>query len=253
MSTYVGKGITITTNFDVAAKIPLDSRTIVDNESDLSALANAYEGLLVYVKNKKKLYQCKALTPEIEWGPVDAEVSARTLALSSVNVNSPSLMMQKNGADFFPIVHDKYVVDNNKKDLATRLAAINTTITNLQNTVNDVKNSIKQEIQGDLDDLLEQIDEAKATIDKEVANLNKTINTSITNMQNTIDSKMAQIDKTFEEKLKEIESTVSSLETDIENRISSIMNNVDKIILTQNQLDDFMKQINANLTALNSL
>lgn len=57
---FFGKGITVASGFDLGAKAPLDSRSIVHTieERDAHVTGNrAYEGMLVYVVADKKTYQ----------------------------------------------------------------------------------------------------------------------------------------------------------------------------------------------------
>lgn len=59
-NTYLGKNTTLPFSFDLQAKVPLDSRQIVPVYAGLEALVNnnaAYEGMIVYVEEKKKTYQ----------------------------------------------------------------------------------------------------------------------------------------------------------------------------------------------------
>ena len=56
---HYGKGIPVTSGFDLGAKSPLDSRMVVDNFEELQLHIDgnrAYEGMLVYVNSEKKLY-----------------------------------------------------------------------------------------------------------------------------------------------------------------------------------------------------
>jgi hypothetical protein len=58
-NTHYGKGIPITSGFDLGAKSPLDSRMVVANFEELQLHVDgnrAYEGMLVYVNSEKKLY-----------------------------------------------------------------------------------------------------------------------------------------------------------------------------------------------------
>lgn len=60
MSEYYGKGITVASGFDLGAKAPLDSRSVVNTiaERDAHVTNNrAYEGMIVYVIEDKKTYQ----------------------------------------------------------------------------------------------------------------------------------------------------------------------------------------------------
>lgn len=55
-----GKGILVASGFDLGAKSPLDSRSVVNTIAERNAHAinnRAYEGMLVYVKENKITYQ----------------------------------------------------------------------------------------------------------------------------------------------------------------------------------------------------
>lgn len=101
-----GKGITITTGFDVSTQLPLDSRTVVGSMDDLANISKSviYEGLLVFVIEEDKLYQWKrslledgTLSKEYGWGPIEAEVSTKEIRnKQEIDFNNtPPLMMQK--------------------------------------------------------------------------------------------------------------------------------------------------------------
>ena len=56
---HYGKGIPITSGFDLGAKSPLDSRMVVANFEELQLHVDgnrAYEGMLVYVETDGKIY-----------------------------------------------------------------------------------------------------------------------------------------------------------------------------------------------------
>ena len=59
MSEHFGKGIPLASGFDLGAKIPLDSRSVVDYDSELQehiTSNRAYAGMRVFVKETKTLY-----------------------------------------------------------------------------------------------------------------------------------------------------------------------------------------------------
>ena len=65
-------GISILSGFALNSKKPLDSRTVVDNYSNLSELVNAgaaYVGMMVYVNStdEQKVYICKDNTGNGVW------------------------------------------------------------------------------------------------------------------------------------------------------------------------------------------
>ena len=138
----LGTGITITTGFDLTTKKPLDSRTVVNNIGQLRALPEdrVYKGLLVHVVDEDKLYQWKKSVddsgqvildkdgnPVYDWGPIEAEVSAKEVEDVDYS-KTPSLLLQKNKQNFFPVTHEKYVVDDKGKNLTDKLSEKQETI-----------------------------------------------------------------------------------------------------------------------------
>jgi hypothetical protein len=63
-------GIQVSTNFDLASQVPLDSRIIVSNQSERNALATnnqAYAGMIVYVTGENKYYYYNTSNQWIEF------------------------------------------------------------------------------------------------------------------------------------------------------------------------------------------
>jgi hypothetical protein len=63
-------GIQVSTNFDLASQVPLDSRIIVSNQSERNALATnnqAYAGIIVYVTGENKYYYYNTSNQWIEF------------------------------------------------------------------------------------------------------------------------------------------------------------------------------------------
>ena len=127
-----GNGISITTGFDVATQLPLDSRTVVQTQADLENISDSikYEGLLVFVVDQNKLYQWKqelledgTYTPDYRWEPIESEISAKKIEdVSELDLdNIKSLQMQKNKVDFFPITHEKFIYNENGETLFDEL------------------------------------------------------------------------------------------------------------------------------------
>lgn len=66
-------------SYKLQAKYPLDTRTVVDLESDLDLLVSeggAYEGMMVYVKEKKAIYQFNGID---DWVKVEITDTVYTL------------------------------------------------------------------------------------------------------------------------------------------------------------------------------
>ena len=270
----LGKGITITTGFDVAAQIPLDARTVVDDLTALRAIPASivHLGLTVFVTSENKSYQWKSNINDdgstyIGWGVVESEISSKAVSLlSEINfANTPSYIMQKNKANFFPIVNENYIYDNNRTALPNKyqtktdnaLKTTNKTITGAVNEINtkmaDSISQFEKEIQGTLADLDKEVEQMKSDTQKEMDALEKEINTTMSSMQTNMQNNMNQMDATFANKMKEIDQKIAGLEDDIAAEVANITGNVSNVILTNAQIDDFMKQINANLTAVNGI
>ena len=71
-----GNGITLASGFDLGAKAPLDSRYTVAKFEDLQAHVDgnrAYEGMLVYVEEDKKVYQYTLIVIDEETGDTELQ------------------------------------------------------------------------------------------------------------------------------------------------------------------------------------
>ena len=270
----LGKGITVTAGFDVAAQIPLDARTVVD---DLTALNNiprdiTYLGLTVFVVSENKVYQWKTVTADdgsnyIGWGPIDSEIGTKEISfLTEIDFkNTPSLLLQKNKKDFFPIVHEKYVYDDSGKSIPSRyqlktdnaLKTTSKTITGAVNEINtkmtDAISKFEEDIQDTLDNLDKEVEQMKTDTQKTMDDLETEINTTMSSMQTNMQNKMNQMDTTFSNKMKEIDKKIDGLEDEIAAEIAGITGNVSNVIIATEQINDFMEQIQANITALNTI
>lgn len=277
----MGDGITITTGFDVSAQLPLDTRTVVRTIADLHAIPQdvIYMGLLVYVIEDNKLYQWKRVlqedkTEKIEWGPIEAEVSAIELdSFKEENIeeglleitdeidfeNTPALMMQKNKDNFFPITHKEFVYNNEgvslaeelneyqKKELAaeeadklltenkTIIGAINELSASLDNAINDFRDEMSATIQ-----------DSKNTI----AQMKTENETAMNQMKSELDANINEVLDNLDKKAKELDKTIADLEASTEERISAMLQDVDNSILSDLQVESLMNQINANLSLL---
>ena len=214
----LGKGITITTGFDLAAQLPLDSRTVVHDMDQLRALPadRIYLGLLVFVISENKLYQWKYnldnngnLSKEPDWGPIEAEVSTKEIKqLSEIDFkNTPSLQLQKNKSDFFPIVHEKYVYDDGAINLPEKyqtkvdssLATTNKSVSGAINEVNTkMTDSIKQfeeQIQETLDNLTNQVNGMLEETNNKITAAETKINNAVTKMETDIADAKKELNK----------------------------------------------------------
>lgn len=311
----IGNGITITTSFDVASKLPLDSRSVVQTLDDLANIPAdyRYEGLLVFVidgaEDGNKLYQWKRnldedgnLSEEYSWGPIEAEVSAKdVLDLELIDfANTPSLVMQKNKKDFFPIVHEKFLyVDVMTKDeetgeelvevkilgdkyqtiyddkLATEDKTIAGSVNELNTKMEDTIAAFREEIETTLQklkddvaqmqaDVKETTDQLKADViadmaafkketEETFAALEKELNDMIAQMQADMAAKMAAIDEEFANMKAEINRQMAELKASITDQVDQMLQDIDNVILSDDQVNNFMEQILANLAELDTI
>lgn len=283
---YIGKGISVTTGFDVKSQIPLDLRTVVETLDDLNALSKdiIYLGLLVYVAAENKLYQYKYTGEETEdgekiigWGPIEAEVSARELIsediLDEVNFEeTPPLMMQKNKKDFFPIVHEDYIyVGNEGEKLSDKYQSLVDEslkeITESGSVVDAIKTLDTQmdekisEFEAQFDKIIENIEnsaneQVAAEIEKltklindktaEIDNKTKEINDKITEINNLI----AQTQKDINDLKQQAQDTVNGLKDDIQEQVDEMKGDLIYSMLSELDVTGFMEQINANKVSL---
>lgn len=271
----LGTGITITTGFDLTTKKPLDSRTVVNSIGELRALPEdrVYQGLLVHVVDEDKLYQWKKAVdtsgqvildkngnPVYDWGPIEAEVSAKEVENADYS-KTPSLLLQKNKQDFFPVTHEKYIIDDKGKILTDKL----TEITEKYQTKEEAKqesetvkedltkyqlkqdnglntdskivveaiNEIYNKMDAAIDEFEEQINKTLADLDKEIESITtstrqqmeqakKDIQDSMTEMNNAMNKAMADMDKEIADKMALMDRTFETKMTEINNRIAGL-------------------------------
>ena len=283
----MGKGIRITTGFDLGAQVPLDSRIVVKNMTDLKAMPKdkIYLGLLVHVIEDNKLYQWKynldengELSKEPDWGPIEAEVSTKDISnLSEINfANTPSLQLQKNKNDFFPIVHEKYVYDNSATTLPNKyqtktdgslkttdktiVGAINeiysgfddavsnfeevseSTITRLEGEINTAKDKMLNDLEAIQKDLSDQSEELSNTITQKTDEMNALI----TSTQN-------KMDKLIADKQDEMNDLIQETKDQFEEQINEMTSNLSNVIMSSEQITDLMAKINKNISDLAAL
>ena len=277
----MGDGITITTGFDVSAQLPLDARTVVRTIADLHAIPQdvIYMGLLVYVIEDNKLYQWKRVlqedkTEKIEWGPIEAEVSAVELdSFKEENIeegllkitdeidfkNKPALMMQKNKHNILPITQKELVYNNErislaeelneyqKKELAaeeadklltenkTIIGAINELNSSLDNAINEFRDEMDTTIQDSKNSIAQMKAENEAAMNQ---------------MKSELDTDIKDVLDNLDKKAKELDNTIANLEASTKDRIDAMLQDVDNSILSDAQVKYLMDQINANISVI---
>lgn len=244
----VGKGISITTGFDVASNKPLDARTVVRDMDELANMPSGmiHLGLTVFVISENKLYQWKFKTDENgeailneegkyieEWGAIESEVATKEIIniIDEIDFeNTPTLMLQKNKSNFFPYTHENSIfVDNEGKLLPEKYQTIvEPTLKTMSKTIPEAINEVNDYLDEKLAIFNEQLKDKLAEIDKQVERAEQ----SITDAEQELQDKLEQV------------------EEDIDDRIDQMLQNVDNVILTDGQCTSLMDQIRANLALL---
>lgn len=244
----VGKGISITTGFDVASNKPLDARTVVRDMDELANMPSGmiHLGLTVFVISENKLYQWKFKTDENgeailneegkyieEWGAIESEVATKEIIniIDEIDFeDTPTLMLQKNKSNFFPYTHENSIfVDNEGKLLSEKYQTIvEPTLKTVSKTIPEAINEVNDYLGEKLDIFNEQLKDKLAEIDKQVERAEQ----SITEAEQELQDKLEQV------------------EEDIDDRVDQMLQNVDNVILTDGQCTSLMDQIRANLALL---
>lgn len=279
-----GNGISITTGFDVATQLPLDSRTVVQTQADLENISDSikYEGLLVFVVDQNKLYQWKqelledgTYTPDYRWGPIESEISAKKIEdVGELDLdNIKSLQMQKNKVNFFPITHEKFIYNEKgeslfeelkeyqKKDLSadeggekletemqTIVGAINELNSKMDDTIEDFENRINQTIE----DLNASVDQMQKETSEDMAEMKANLQAEIDKVLADLDAKSKEMDQEFADLLAEVDRQVTELQDKIQEDIDQMLQDVDNSILSDDQVINLMDQINANIAAIDA-
>ena len=272
----MGTGITITTGFDLGAQKPLDSRIVVKNMTDLKAMPKdkIYLGLLVHVIDDNKLYQWKynldengELSKEPDWGPIEAEVSTKDISnLSEIDfANTPSLQLQKNKNDFFPIVHEKYVYDDSATTLPNKYQtkideSLNTTNQTIVGSINELNTKMvdtiadfEKQIQDTIDNLNKNVTDMQTKTEADMKKMKEDLQKEIDDMLEDLNQKSQEMDKAFEDLLADINTQIEELQDKIQDDIDQMLQDTDNIIMTDNEIIDLMARINKNISDLATL
>ena len=277
-----GNGISITTGFDVATQLPLDSRTVVQTQADLENISYSikYEGLLVFVVDQNKLYQWKqelledgTYTPDYRWGPIESEISAKKIEdISELDLdNIKSLQMQKNKVNFFPITHEKFIYNEKgeslfeelkeyqKKDLSaeeggekleTEMQTIVGAINELNSKMDETIEQFEQRISQTIADLNASVEQMQKETAEDMAEMKANLQTEINKVLADLDAKSKEMDQEFADLLEKVNKQVAELQDKIQDDIDQMLQDVDNSILSDAQVKDLMDQINANINAI---
>ena len=277
------KGITITANFDVAAQKPLDSRTVVRTRQELEYMDKdlIYMGLLVYVIEDNKLYQWKRVLQEdksekIEWGPIEAEVSAvefndkfKEEEITDYSI-IPPLMMQKNKDNFYPVTYEDYVfckngqtlleayqkkdlsADENGEKLETEMQTIVGAINELNSKMDETIEEFTERINKTISDLNQSVKDMQDKTNADMAKMKADLQKEIDTMLAELNRKSEEMDQTFKDKIQEINDEIAELQQKIQDDIDKMLQDVDNSILSDDQVNNLLERINNNIAAIDS-
>ena len=244
----VGKGISITTGFDVASNKPLDARTVVRDMDELANMPSGmiYLGLTVFVISENKLYQWKFKTDENgeavlneegeyieEWGAIESEVATKEIisVIDEIDFeNTPFFMLQKNKSNFFPYTHENSVfVDNEGKLLPEKYQTIvEPTLKTMSKTIPGAINEVNDYLNEKLAIFNDQLEDKLAEIDRQVERAEQSIT----------------------EAEQELQDKLEKVEEDVNDKVGQMLQDIDNVILTDGQCTSLMDQIRANLDLL---
>lgn len=257
-----GKGITVTTNFDISTALPIDSRTVVYTVDDLREMSPdiVYEGLLVFVKDGEdgnKLYQWKknlnedgVLSEDYSWGPIEAEVSTRDIIEIMEQIdfeNMKTLMMQRNKKDFFPMGHENFIfVDKEGKTLSDKYQTIydETLPADSDKTIVGSINKLDTKMEETLAEFREEIATTLQKLKDDVAQMQQDVQATMDQLEADIIAEMDALQKDLEDmiaaKQKEMEDIIAAMEKEME----------DKIAFMDSEFERLMNEINAKIATL---
>lgn len=187
---HYGKGIPVTSGFDLGAKSPLDSRMVVANFEELQLHIDgnrAYEGMLVYVNSEKKLYVYNGT----DWEELTTNVDADN-----------------------PIFD---VVDN-----------LESTATNAPLSANQGR-ILKETINGVEETLIESINNVETTLEETINNVETTIGEKISNVEAIINNVEVTIDS-VEIALEETVNNINNVEATLEEKINNTEDKLEQLI-----------------------
>ena len=260
----IGKGITITTGFDLGSNQPLDARTVVDNLNKLKELPDSiiYPGLMVFVIDQNKLYQYKEIIeedkdPYMGWGPIEAEVSAKEIISIEDEIdfkNTEVLIMQNNKKNFFPMTHESCIfvgedgqtLEEKYQTKAMAAEDLDTDAKTITGAINEINSKLDDEIKQFKENVQETIEE----LDTEVSDMITSTQEEIRVFKENTAKDFAQIQTDILAQKNALEETIAGMEQDINNRISAALANMENTILTNEQVTAIMNRINTNKSSL---
>lgn len=195
MSEYYGKGITVASGFDLGAKAPLDSRSVVNTiaERDAHVTNNrAYEGMIVYVIEDKKTYQYTGT----EWKELVGSGSGGNTSEETPSYGNANIHIGDEAPSDTSYLWIDTSAPNNLEEFDYKeriklkyIEMLNNVITKLNNTENQfylVENEINK-ISSANAVKASEFRVTLATMRQTLSNLKTRINSTITNIRNNGD------------------------------------------------------------------
>lgn len=264
-----GKGITVAAGFDLGAKSPLDSRSVVYTlaERDAHVTGNrAYEGMLVYVCEDKVTYQFDGENwkefgfdaEAFESNVVDNLESASTIQALSANqgrvLKGLINTLAANTYSKEEVDAIKSALESKDSELSQALVAVQGKVDAIEESIATIQGAIQEEIQAELSDVKTQVEGLVTKLDKK-ADLTQ-VTTEVEKLQTAINGKadaehthgeFAQIQTSLNAKADKT-SVYTKEETDgkINQRISALVGSAPETLDTIEELATALKD-NANI------
>lgn len=257
MANEFGKGIPLSTSFDLGSRLPLDSRSIVETKEDLKELKNnslVCDGLSVFVRNGELdnnnnsagiLYQYTgSYTAHYEndedEGRIDnewTEISSYPKVKSLVNITADEIRIE---------LADK------EANLYTKLEMIASQIRSevadmgeqLSSKITQTAGEIRSEVADMEDQIYSYISQTAGEIRHEVTNINNKISSHIIQTSDEIRSEVIDGDNQLSSTLSQTASEIRSELTDAKNNLSS------SIIQTATEIRSEVRDADNNLSSL---
>lgn len=145
-------------------------------------------------------------------------------------------------------------IDEFRIEIADTLQKLKNDVADMQQEVKDTMDKLKADVVADMAALQKELTDMIAAKQQELEDLiaakQKEIEDIIAAMERYTSEKMTQMDAEFERLMKDINDRIAALEATITNQVNQMLQDVDNVILSDLQVDDFMRQIQQNLADL---
>ena len=236
----IGKGINLSTGFDLNAQQPLDNRDVFETIKERDALPqiNTYEGMKCYVKETKSNYQYI----DGAWVSADVDNNSITYGITPPTSEDTLIWVDTSGSLSGTNYEDAFVEEVREsifqatESLTDDIEGIKMKIGNLESTDVTCDGELKK-IKEDISRIDSEISSIKTNISNILGNISilkpnvDTLNTEVS----TINAKIATVNKTIGDsnaKVEAIEVNCSKIEKE------SIPNLVGQINLAKDRIGD---------------